>query len=253
MPTAIKILNTDPISGAANNHNKFFGGACEANTRDLDIDNPRTEFYGFTYSDTKSIFATPLITKLGGNDSSAVRQTAMGMEFTNIAGDTQLDTVKLLTGKMGFPAVQVPTADPNTLDDYVEEEWTPTISSTIAGAPTYSVQKGFSIKIGKLVWVNCEVQFSGGTLPTGGYVRIDGLPFTIEGDANNPAAPATLYYDNLTGGSAGEFHIGRLAQATKSIYIHTMNQDGEVGSSFVGTRLTSTSLFRVSACYQADD
>jgi len=61
----------------------------------------------------------------------------------------------------------------NTLDDYEEGTWTP----TIGGNSTYNNQVGRYIKIGNMVWVNFAIginaQGSGSTIS-----QISGLPFT---------------------------------------------------------------------------
>lgn len=79
-----------------------------------------------------------------------------------------------------FPAVQSSSTDANTLDDYEEGTWTPTYLGT-TGNPTitYGAQAGYYLKIGKFVWVGCNMftsNLSGGT----GLARIGGLPFTVE-------------------------------------------------------------------------
>jgi hypothetical protein len=65
------------------------------------------------------------------------------------------------------------TGAANTLDDYEEGTWTP----TIGGNSTYNNQVGRYIKIGNMVWVNFAIsinaQGSGSTIS-----QISGLPFT---------------------------------------------------------------------------
>ena len=71
-----------------------------------------------------------------------------------------------------FPATQVASADVNTLDDYEEGTWTP----SLGGNTTYSITpSGTYTKIGRLVTVtfNCQVS----TLGTGSAQFISGLPF----------------------------------------------------------------------------
>lgn len=70
-----------------------------------------------------------------------------------------------------FPATQVTSADANTLDDYEEGTWTPTVGGTSA----YSVQEGQYTKIGNLVYA--RVRFTISTLGTGSTTTITGLPF----------------------------------------------------------------------------
>lgn len=184
-PTAIKIEATD-ANGIDNNFNTFFGGQCEANTRDLDIDNVRTYIYGMGYDDTKSITpSSSVFTTIPARDSSGARTRVMGLEYTNVAGDSQLDSLKLLTGKLGFPAVAIPTADPNTLDDYNEGTFTSELAfdGTSTGI-TYSSQSGFYTKTGREVNFRLFVALTSKGTDTGS-ATITGLPYLSNSSANH--------------------------------------------------------------------
>lgn len=90
--------------------------------------------------------------------------------------------VKALTANtVKFPSTQVASADPNTLDDYEEGSWTPTLAgSTTAGTATYVAgannRIGRYTKIGNQVTVHFTVAVSAFN-GTGAYT-ITGLPFT---------------------------------------------------------------------------
>jgi hypothetical protein len=81
-------------------------------------------------------------------------------------------------GQLKFPAVQIPSADVTTLDDYIEGTWTPIYygSSGSIGATAYSTQSGRYTKIGRLVFINGTVTLTNNGDWTGN-VRIAGLPF----------------------------------------------------------------------------
>jgi hypothetical protein len=91
------------------------------------------------------------------------------------------DSVQTLSNKtlsgvqttITFPAVQVPSADVNTLDDYEEGTWTP----SVGGTATYTTQDGTYIKIGKLVFVRCHLVIN--VIGTGATNTIDGVPFIV--------------------------------------------------------------------------
>jgi len=76
-----------------------------------------------------------------------------------------------------FPATQVASSDVNTLDDYKEAAFTPTIvGATTAGTGTYTTQNGRYTKIGNLVTFQVFIDW---TAHTGtGNMRIGNLPFT---------------------------------------------------------------------------
>ena len=110
-----------------------------------------------------------------------------------------------------FPATQSASTDANTLDDYEEGTWTPTIvrESTALGAVTYTAQDGKYTKIGRVVYITCSVAWSNIASAGAGANRIDGLPFSSgvsqtnggatfyssDGIATNPVL-AGLFYNS---------------------------------------------------------
>ena len=77
-----------------------------------------------------------------------------------------------------FPATQSASTNANTLDDYEEGTWTPTITgATTAGTGVYVLQQGSYTKIGNQVTVWFRILWSAHT-GTGSTV-LTGLPFTI--------------------------------------------------------------------------
>ena len=95
----------------------------------------------------------------------------------NVVINDPLDVNGVIATNQGikFPATQVASADPNTLDDYEEGTWTPTVVGTTAGTATYSYQIGTYVKIGSQVTVTGLVVYSSGT--GAGTLRIGNLPF----------------------------------------------------------------------------
>ena len=79
--------------------------------------------------------------------------------------------INLTGGQIKFPATQNPSADVNTLDDYEEGTWTPSLGGTanIAGST------GYYTKIGRVVFIQGLVVVT--TIGTGSTTRITGLPF----------------------------------------------------------------------------
>jgi hypothetical protein len=75
-----------------------------------------------------------------------------------------------------FPATQNASSDANTLDDYEEGNWTPTLNSFGGTGLTTS---GTYTKIGRLVYCRMSVFASGSNLTmTAGTSTVTGLPFT---------------------------------------------------------------------------
>jgi hypothetical protein len=94
-----------------------------------------------------------------------------------------------------FPATQSAQSDANTLDDYEEGTFTPTVAgTTTAGTGTYSVQIGRYVKIGKQVTVWVRLTWSAHTGTGKGVIA--NLPFTSQSisGGNHPFA-ATVGYE----------------------------------------------------------
>jgi len=80
-----------------------------------------------------------------------------------------------------FPATENLSTNGNTLDDYEEGTWTPTVATGWTSV-TYAAQSGKYTKVGNLVTCFFEIVFSGTSAAT--TVLLGGLPFTV------PAGPA---------------------------------------------------------------
>jgi hypothetical protein len=96
-----------------------------------------------------------------------------------------------------FPATQVASSDANTLDDYEEGTFVPTvIGTTSAGTGTYTTQVGLYTKVGNLVTVQVNI---GWTAHTGtGSMRLAGLPFAASSAANSNSAVAFGYVNDVS-------------------------------------------------------
>lgn len=105
-----------------------------------------------------------------------------------------------------FPATQVAATDVNTLDDYEEGTFTPTIvGGTTAGVGTYVVQNGNYTKVGNLVTFRLYVATSAHTGT--GAMLISGLPFTSNGSGGQ------LYSASITNLGGLALTASNVAQA----------------------------------------
>jgi hypothetical protein len=106
---------------------------------------------------------------------------------TLVTGTASLNGIK-------FPSTQVPSTDVNTLDDYEEGTWTPTISGVTSGF-TYT-SSGFYTKVGKVVFV-------------GGYIKYTSLtPTSVSGSENNNISITNIPYQSgvpLSSASVGQW------------------------------------------------
>jgi len=174
--------------------NVFSGGDAEANTIDqirIDAGAINNAFYMYTvlYSGF-SISAT--------TDNNRIEC---------------IDHNRVISG-ITFPPTQVPSNDPNTLDDYEEGQFTPIIlGSSSAGTGTYTTQWGSYTKIGRQVTAQIYLVW---TAHTGtGNLRVGSLPFTSVGATNNGYASCSIgYFENisLTAGNLATAYV--LANST---------------------------------------
>ena len=103
--------------------------------------------------------------------------------LTALSGQQTIPSISLTGGQIAFPATAVPSAGSNTLDDYEEGTWTPSLNFGGANLNiTYNYRGGYYTKIGNLCF------FTGAFLLTEkgtsvGDAAIDGLPFTVINNA----------------------------------------------------------------------
>lgn len=128
-----------------------------------------------------------------------------------------LDSGIQITGTAGvgagvaFPAVQIPSTDPNILDDYEEGIWTPTlVGDTGATGQVYGNTGGEYIKIGRKVFVTGQITLTTKGTLTGTFAVIGGLPFPLD-LINAGSAPLESAGQLIVGG-------GLTAHYSASIY-----------------------------------
>jgi len=107
-----------------------------------------------------------------------------------------------------FPASQSASSNANTLDDYEEGTFTPTLARTgTAPSVTFSLQSGNYIKIGRQVYVTGLLIATAVATSGTGTVRVGGLPFTNGGNTYENVG-SIGYNDLLTGDIDRGYVIG---------------------------------------------
>jgi hypothetical protein len=137
-----------------------------------------------------------IILNSSGGGSITIQEPSTASNFTHTlpaaTGTVVLSGTTPTLNGITFPATQVPSADANTLDDYEEGTWTP----SVGGNATYSVQTGNYVKIGKLVYIRGTMTIN--TIGTGTQNQLVGLPFTLASvSANGGAMPSIGYWANF--------------------------------------------------------
>ena len=164
-------------------------------------------------------------------------RTLVGTSTENTSG-AKLQTSDGIT----FPATAVASSDANTLDDYEEGTFTPTVVGTsAAGVGTYSQQQGSYVKVGKSVHYALYLDWSAHTGT--GDLSIAGLPFTAA--APGPYFNAVLFPRNiaLTAGSVP------LAQHPGSTATISLGQLPSGGGTAVGIPMDTSGALYVTGTY----
>ncbi len=124
-------------------------------------------------------------------------------QFTNTIG---VGVAASASGSgVSFPATQSASTDPNTLDDYEEGTWTPTVVSEGGSITTYSAS-GYYTKIGRQVYATVLIDMTNYGTATGALIA--SLPFTAAtgpswvGAGRETALVGNMLQGIITSGSA---------------------------------------------------
>jgi hypothetical protein len=129
-------------------------------------------------------------------------------------------------GQIVFPATQNASADANTLDDYEEGTWTP----SLGGTATYTSQLGQYVKIGRQVTVFFDLTIN--VIGTGSASTINSLPFVCSATATGQGGIPT-YWANLS---------------TSAVYISIRVDNGGNQVVIAGSTAAATTLNAVFNC-----
>ncbi len=142
---------------------------------------------------------------------------------------------QVASANVSFPAGAVSSADPNTLDDYEEGTFTP----TVGGNATYTTQIGKYTKIGNVVtlWIGLVINVLG----TGSATTISGCPFTS--GANFRSYGSVAY---TTFGSNAYSLIAGNAEGTATITFHGQTAlDNNINAGVVAFGNTASVYFNL--------
>ena len=131
----------------------------------------------------------PMTFYTGGSESLRLSATTKTVILSG--GSTSADGTGIT-----FPAAVNASSDANTLDDYEEGTWTP----TLGGDTGYNQRFGRYVKIGRICWIIGFLWQSGST-GTGSASIVSGLPFTSASvNVYNLSTISMSYWGNLTVG-----------------------------------------------------
>jgi hypothetical protein len=195
-----------------------------------------------------------MLTKTIGQLTEATTLAAMDKIEIERAGVSYYGTLLNSDGAIpvngvAFPAAQVASADPNTLDDYEEGTWEPTIiGSSTPGTQTYSEQSGLYTKIGNVCTVQGRVSITAKDAAMSGNTIIGGLPFAAKTGVSRHSA-SFAQYDGLTFGAGRTQLGGTVNSAATSILLFSSGSGVTAGPVSVANTSTAT-LINVAISYQ---
>lgn len=160
----------------------------------------------------------------------------------NVTGNTTTPTA--VVNAVKFPAVQVASADVNTLDDYKEGTWTPTVSfggSSVGITYDTTNTKGRYVKIGNTVFAWGRVILTSKGSSTG-IARVS-LPITSL--SSLPVASVTVPFSYQLSGTLTGGYIGPSENNFYPVISSSSNA--------MDTNFTDVSDFMFSCFYSAED
>ena len=114
------------------------------------------------------------LTLFSGSNSAVLSSTGLKTATTISVGAA---TPSTSGAGITFPATQSASSNANTLDDYEEGTWTPTITA-YAGSITAYTSQGSYVKIGRIVFATVYAVVSNAGTASGAYI-ISNLPFSL--------------------------------------------------------------------------
>jgi hypothetical protein len=183
---------------------------------------------------------------LSGDDALHLKVSPDGSDWLEALSVGQASgLVSLPLGQLAFPATQNPSANANTLDDYEEGTWTPTIrfGGATTGITYGAATLGRYTKIGRLVTASCICTLTGKGTATGS-ATLEGLPFAAANDSVYTAASVGL----ATGFSSVVGALLALVQPNSSRALLYHSNNGVAGS-LNHANFTNTSALYLTASY----
>jgi hypothetical protein len=252
--TAVNATGTVTFSGSV-----ILSGTTTANTFSTDLITEKTSAAGVTVDGVLLKDSQVTTDQINEKTSAAgVTIDSVLLKDGTVKATTTISVGNATPAASGagitFPATVSASSDANTLDDYEEGTWTPTVTAaTPPTGVTYGTQAATYTKIGRFVFVQVFVQLNGKGSGGSGAIRIAGLPFTSNSSASALQSALNECLDVTMPANRNNL-ITRLNQNSSSLAIEffdtrasqTSNGGPEVAYSEIGASFRLIAGF----CYQ---
>jgi hypothetical protein len=229
--------------GSSNRGRIMLKGATSGNYPEINIDDSMN-----TSGKNYQIYSTGGHLKVSNQTDNAVSFVA------NAFGIGLADNAPVDGDGIRFPATQSASSNANTLDDYEEGTWLPTIASQSGsfGSVTYNAGRaGYYTKIGRVVTISALVWVSSYTTGTAsGQMRISSLPFPIADFGQNFAiGNLSQYGGNGYTPSLSTANVALRCEQAQSYAVVFIDTNSAHTDETVAQFSTGGFLFRLSATY----
>ena len=191
------------------------GGAFIHGYTDQSGGDPGIHIAGYIDSQAPSFRAIQLTGARKNTSNTGSSPFSSGNPIVRISNDFDTTVASFTPDGLAF---NDDTAASNSLGDYEEGTWIPSIVN--GGSPSYSQQSGLYTKIGNLVTHTFVMSFSGASLSTSS--RIQGLPFAYNSTfetSTNMGRIGTHWNDAESAGNRFCHAVGHTGQGTTRIYV----------------------------------
>jgi len=206
------------------------GGDATVRFRGTDTTARLTRIQLEDYSGTLSDGLIDFVVPTAGTASSSLLKIGVNSPMLTMNYNGAVSLMGAVTNASGvgitFPATQVASSNANTLDDYEEGTFTPTLAGGFSSGPTSYTQNGGSYtKIGRYVFFQLDLDANGATAD-GSFVKIGGLPFT-SAYAGGFAGASISYQVNFNTNGTDTYHI---TGASNAIDVYDVSGNGRAGN-----------------------
>ena len=185
-----------------------------------------------------------------GNNTVHIRGDGAHLKLMTASGGNYLfevnGTEELRVQSGGGISFNGDTAAANALDDYEEGTWTPTITAASGGSVSYTTQLASYTKVGNLVSVTCQLDFTKNT--SSGNYAVAGQPFNF---TTNICKGQGYDWYNPSGTALMNTHIHVDPNgSTFRLYCNTGTSVDATALPFSSSLVSSRCVIRFSLTYQ---